>query len=62
VAESKSGGKIFMIAQSYMPAQDIHVLKNFGDEKIGPWYKNSIAVQLNSPQWSFPVSELKCFE
>jgi len=61
VAESKSGGKVFMVAQSYMPAQDIHILKNFEDETISPWYKNSIS-QFNSPQWSFEISELKSFE
>jgi hypothetical protein len=62
VAESKTRGKIFMIAQSFMPAQEIHVLKNFSDESISPWYKNSISDQLNSPQWSFYMSELKSFE
>jgi len=62
VAESKSGGKIFMIAQSYMPAQEIHILKNFGDDTLSPWYKNNIVDQLNSPQWSFPVTELKSFD
>ncbi|MEO8086627.1 MAG: DUF4846 domain-containing protein [Bacteroidota bacterium] len=62
VAESKSRGKIFMIAQSFMPAQEIHILKNFSDESNNPWYKNSIAGQLNSPQWSFPINELKSFD
>jgi hypothetical protein len=61
VAENKSGGKVFMVAQSFMPAQDIHILKNFEDEHISPWYKNSIS-QLNTPQWSFDISELKSFE
>ncbi|CAN5462346.1 DUF4846 domain-containing protein [soil metagenome] len=62
VAESKTGGRIFIIAQSFMPAQEIHILKNFSDESVSPWYKNNIADQLNSPQWSFPINELKSFE
>ena len=61
VAESTSGGKVFMIAQSFMPAQEIHILKNYGDESISPWYKNSIT-ELNTPQWSFKINELKSFE
>ena len=61
VAENKSGGKVFMVAQSFMPAQDIHVLKNFEDERNSPWYKNSIS-QLNTPQWSFEINELKSWD
>jgi hypothetical protein len=61
VAESKTGSKVFMVAQSFMPAQDIHILKNFEDERISPWYNSSIS-QLNTPQWSFDISELKSFE
>jgi len=61
VAENKSGEKVFMIAQSFMPAQDIHILKNFNDENISPWYRNNIG-ELNTPQWYFDVSELKSFE
>ena len=62
VAESHEGGKVFLIAQSFMPAQEIHILKNYMDQSIGPWYKNSISEKLNSPQWNFPVSELMTFE
>ena len=62
VAESASGRKIFMIAQSYMPAQDIHVLKNFNDESISPWYDLSLATELNSPEWTFQKTDLKRFK
>ena len=60
-AEAKDGSKVFMVAQSFMPAQDIHVLKNYTDETISPWYKNSFT-QLNTPQWNFGDNELKTFE
>ena len=61
VAENKSGEKVFMVAQSFMPAQEIHILKNYGEESISPWYKNSV-LQLHTPQWSFDISELKSFD
>src|SRR5688572_27355201 len=32
----KTKEKVFMIAQSYMPAQNIHVLKNFNNTNISP--------------------------
>jgi hypothetical protein len=59
VAEDKSGQKIYMIAQSYMPAQSIHILKNPGRKDISPWY----VVDLNSslittPEWSFTQRQL----
>ena len=33
VAVNDSGEQVFMLAQSYMPAQDIHILKNPADRK-----------------------------
>ncbi len=33
-----SGQKIFLLAQSYMPAQDIHILINPSDPELSPWY------------------------
>jgi len=60
VAESKEGEKIFMVAQSYMPAQEIHILKNLLDIEISPWYKVSeIQGILRTPQWTFTTDNLK---
>ncbi len=36
VAENNEGNRIFLLAQGYMPAQDIHVLRS--DEDINPWF------------------------
>ncbi len=50
----KTNEKLFMIAQSYMPAQDIHVLINKNDPAISPWYKLDLgAEQINTPEWDF---------
>jgi hypothetical protein len=57
VAINKEGKKIFMLAQSYMPAQDIHVLVNPRDEKLSPWYE--IEDEIISPEYVFTKHELK---
>lgn len=59
VARNAAGEKIFMLAQSYMPAQNIHVLKNPAAE--GPWYPASFGGKLITPEWIFSQSELARF-
>lgn len=60
--------KLFMIAQSYMPAQDIHILKNFSpnsnNESISPWYEIPInkTDKIYTPEWTFEQSNLMSFE
>ncbi|MBN1637550.1 MAG: DUF4846 domain-containing protein [Ignavibacteriales bacterium] len=53
--------KIFLIAQSYMPAQDIHILKNWEDNVISPWYKLDTK-ELYTPEWTFSWNDLYRFE
>ncbi len=57
-----TGEKVFMLAQSYMPAQDIHVLKNPRDADISPWYTLSGENGLGTPEWSFDWSDLKAWD
>ena len=61
MAENSEGDKIFMLAQSYMPAQDIHILKNFNEPSLSPWYSVDFGVTLYTPEWSFYDSDLKRF-
>lgn len=56
-----SGKKIFMLAQSYMPAQDIHVVKNFSDKELSPWYEIPENGILETPEWTFDTKDLKRF-
>jgi len=56
-----SGEKVFLIAQSYMPAQDIQILKNPNDEKLSPWYSSKIVDKLITPEWTFEKKNLKRF-
>jgi len=61
VAENKAGKKIFLLAQSYMPAQEIHILVNPNQEKMSPWYGEDFGEILHTPQWNFKLEHLKRF-
>jgi hypothetical protein len=54
--------KFFLLAQSYMPAQEIQILKNPGDESISPWYRLGTEQKLITPEWIFNITDLKRFE
>lgn len=56
-----SNNKIFMLAQSYMPAQEIHILKNLENDSFNPWYKLKSTKKLNTPEWTFEWTDLKRF-
>jgi Domain of unknown function (4846) len=60
VAENQqTKDKIFLLAQSYMPAQDIHIVKN---PRGGVWYSlKDLGNELFTPEWTFPVSALHRF-
>jgi hypothetical protein len=57
----KTGEKIFLLAQSYMPAQSIHILKNIRNSSLSPWYSTGFADKLTTPEWVFKKSHLMRF-
>jgi hypothetical protein len=59
--ESRTGRRVFLLAQSYMPAQDIHILKNPADGSLAPWYDANISQTLKTPEWTFRAEHLKRF-
>ena len=59
VAEDKNGKKMFLLAQSYMPAQDIQILKNGGNGSISPWYSSEVTDELITPEYTFSKDNLK---
>lgn len=62
VAEQpETGERIFLLAQSYMPAQDIHVLHNPRNKQLSPWYSNRFEGRLVTPEWIFESTDLKRF-
>lgn len=52
VAESPAGRAV-LLAQGYMPAQQMHVLANPGDPAMSPWYRYDAASALETPEWRF---------
>ena len=59
VATNKTGKIIFLLSQGYMPAQDIHILKNYTDPDLSPWYDLSDIYPLYTPEWQFEKGSLK---
>jgi len=57
----ETGKQLFLLAQSYMPAQDIQILQNPMNEGISPWYSNQFFGNLITPEWSFERTDLKRF-
>lgn len=55
--------KIFLLAQSYMPAQEIQILKNLNNDTLSAWYSISeISNVLRTPEWTFKTTDLKRFK
>jgi hypothetical protein len=61
MAVDPTGKKLFMLAQSYMPAQEIQILKNTMDSGISPWYLMEEKGILKTPEWDFEWGQLKRF-
>lgn len=56
-----SKDKVFLLAQSYMPAQEIQLLKNPNAKDLSPWYKSDFKELLITPEWTFSKGDLKRF-
>ena len=56
-----TGERQFLLAQSYMPAQDIQILQNPFNSRDNPWYSNQNIDKLITPEWTFKLSDLKSF-
>jgi hypothetical protein len=61
VAENpKTHEKFMLLAQSYMPAQNIHVLHR--DYGVSPWFKvEAVNGMVETPEWDFAETELAHF-
>lgn len=57
-----TGEKVFLLAQSYMPAQETQILVNPNNSDLSPWYSlNSQENIIFTPEWTFKSSDLKRF-
>ena len=59
MAINKAGHKIFMLAQSYMPAQEQHILLN--PVTLDVWYSMDDMNYINTPEFVFEPSDLRRF-
>lgn len=57
----KSGERIFLLAQSYMPAQQTQILINPNNSKLSPWYSINFRDNLITPEWTFKSEDLHRF-
>ena len=60
ILNKKNGSKKIMLAQGFMPAQDIHILKNPKDGTV--WYDQNFGVELLTPHWKFKPKHLMRFK
>lgn len=59
--DPESKKKVFLLGQSYMPAQEIQILKNPNDNGLSPWYSDEFYDRLITPEWIFKSSEIMRF-
>lgn len=46
IAQNRAGKRIYLLAESFMPAQDIHILINPLNRNLSPWYE----LDVNAPR------------
>ncbi|MDA1192282.1 MAG: DUF4846 domain-containing protein [Candidatus Poribacteria bacterium] len=56
-----TGERLALLAQSYMPAQDPHVLVNSYDRSRSPWYRIDDSASLYTPEWTFSPNTRRRF-
>lgn len=61
VRNPKTGERRFLLLQSFMPAQDMHILKNPRAPDGSPWYPLSFGAELITPVWTFTSKDLRRF-
>ena len=50
--DQTTGKSYFILAQSYMPAQETQILRNLNDPALSPWYELKEG-SLLTPEWTF---------
>jgi hypothetical protein len=56
-----AGERLYLLAQSYLPAQDVHVLKNLLEPGLGPWFRVPSKGPVVTPEWTFGAGDLRRF-
>lgn len=62
VAENTAGKRLYLLAESFMPAQDIHILQNPFNTGISPWYELDVkAATTKTSRYNFSPTVIKRF-
>lgn len=61
LVKNSKGEKLFLLAQSFQPAQEIQIIANPGRDDISPWYQVKEG-ELLTPEWRFMTSDLMRFK
>ncbi|MFA4980143.1 hypothetical protein D3C81_876410 [compost metagenome] len=61
LAKDSTGKTIVLLAQSYMPAQEIQILNNWNNSTLSPWYDIDQDI-IKTPEWTFYPRNLKTWE
>ncbi|MBC7828084.1 MAG: hypothetical protein H7122_10075 [Chitinophagaceae bacterium] len=59
MALNAAGTRIYLLAQSYMPAQDIHILRNPIASDLSPWYELNGKTLIYTPEWVFEPDQAR---
>lgn len=61
-AQNAAGKRLYLLAESFMPAQDIHILVNHQNAQISPWYELHVnATETVTAKYVFKPSVIKRF-
>jgi hypothetical protein len=61
MAKDSTGNTVYMLAQSYMPAQETQILINRNSKSFSPWYPLKEG-EIITPEWRFTSADLRHFD
>ena len=62
IARNNAGKRVYLLAESFMPAQDIHILKNTAHPELSPWYELDVnAPKTVTAKYTFSPTSIKRF-
>jgi hypothetical protein len=63
VVVNKNKEKLYLLAESYMPAQSIHVLTNPFEAGVSPWYHLDLnSGSIETARYTFSTAKIKRFK
>ena len=62
IVRNNAGKRLYLLAESFMPAQDIHILKNTAHPELSPWYELDVnAPRTITAKYTFSPTSIKRF-